>query len=308
MKSSFKLILFGFVFVHSALAQTARTLVFYIEQAHENNPTLKENQFAQQINLLQNGLTQAQLRKPQVNLTSDYLFAPYFNNTGNLISANPDSKAFGYDVSQTNGGMYASQLNVSVPLLNTGIVKTLNHQNAVQYQLLQNNNKQLIHDLDKSVCDYYIAAFQLQQQQLYLNKIIVLVNDRKKVVEALIEKALMQQTDYLLLEIEINTRQNELQQQQIALSSAFYQLNNSCGINDTIMYELAAPALNKTLPVKQLQYKEKFKLDSLNIITQQLVSNTKYKAQLNVFGNTGLLSSNAATIPHNVGLSAELHN
>ena len=45
----------------------------------------------------------------------------------------------------------------------------------------------------------------------------------------------------------------------------------------------------------------------MDLIAQQQVSNTKYKPQLQLYGNTGLYASDAANIPHNVGLSAGLH-
>ncbi len=301
-------ILFNIFSLQTAFAQQ-RDLLFYQTQAHANNPTLKENSNLQLFNNLQNNLTLAQYRKPQVNITADYLFAPFFFNNGQFISItqNPEKNAFGYDVGLSNGGLYATQLNVSFPLLTSRIIKTYQKQNQNQNQILQNNKSQLLHNLDKNISDQYIATYQLQQQESYQQKLIVLVQDRQQIVEALVLKGLMQQSDYLLLEIELKQRQYDVQQLKINLSAAFNQLNNSCGISDTAMFELLTPSILQTQPSSQFNYKLKFELDSTNIIAQQHVFNTKYLPQLNAFGNTGINATDVTNIPHNIGVSAGLH-
>ena len=302
-------LLFIFLFcIHSAFAQQ-HDLLFYQSQAHANNPTLKENTNLQLFNNLQNNLTLAQYNKPQVNLTADYLFAPYFSNNGKFIAitTNPDKNAYGYDVGLSNGGLYATQLNAYFPLFTGGIIKTYLKQTLIQNQLLQNNNSQLLHFLDKNISDQYIATYQLQQQESYQQKLIAMLKDRQSIVEALVLKAQMQHSDYLLLQIEIKQRQYDVQQLKINLSASFNQLNNACGIGDTTIFELLPLIILQTQPTTQLNYKLKFELDSTNILTQQQVFNTKYKPQLSAFGNTGINATNAANIPHNIGVSAGLH-
>lgn len=284
-------------------------LFFYQSLAHLNNPTIKINSQLQLFNNLQNNLTYAQFRKPQVNLTADYLFTPYFNNNGKLISitTNPDKNAFGYDAGLSNGGLYATQLNASLPLFTGGLIKTYQKQNQIQNQLLLNSNIQLLHDLDKNISDQYIATYQLQQQASYQQKLIDMVQDRQKIIEALVLKALMQQSDYLLLEIELKQRQYDTQQLKINISATFNQLYNLSGIRDTTIFELLPPTILQTQPTTQFNYKLKFELDSTNLIAQQQVFNTKYKPQFAAFGNTGINATDAANIPHNVGVSAGLH-
>jgi len=286
-----------------------RDLSFYQNTAHQNNPALKENINLQQYNVLQNDFTLAQFRKPQLNFTADYLFAPFFSNNGQVIAitSNPDSKAFGYNAGLTNGGLYAAQLNASVPLITGKIVNSYFKQTSTQNKLLKNENLKLIHELDKNLSDQYINAYQIQQEVGYLQKIISLVADRKKIVEALVQKGLMQQNDFLLLEVEINSRKYDIQQQKIALSNAFTQLNDLCGISDTTTYSLTSPVVNQMQRLQQFNYEQKFQLDSLSIVSQQEVFNTKYRPQIYAFGNTGLNAAEAAYIPHSIGMSAGLH-
>src|ERR1700754_1991898 len=95
-------------------------LNYFIDNALKNDAAIRQNANQQQFYGFQAQLINAQNKAPQVNFTSDSLFAPYFGNNGKAIAitANPSSRAFGYDVGQTNGGMYATQLNVTLQLLN----------------------------------------------------------------------------------------------------------------------------------------------------------------------------------------------
>jgi hypothetical protein len=299
----------AFLFFTLQSSAQQRDLSFYQNTAHQNNSALKENTNLQQYTVLQNDFTLAQYRRPQVNFTADYLFAPFFFNNGQFISIspNPDGKAFGYNAGLTNGGWYAAQLNASVPLLTGKIINTYFNQNSVQNKLLKNENLKLIHELDKNISDQYITAYQIQQEVGYLQKIISVVTDRKKIVDALVQKGLMQQNDFLLLEIEINTRKYDIQQQKIALSNAFTQLNDLSSINDTAIYDLTAPVITQTQRLQQFNYQQKFQLDSLSVISQEEVFNTKYRPQISAYGNTGLNAVEAAYIPHSIGMSAGLH-
>ena len=299
------LIVFG---LDSICAQT-HDLNYYQALAHTNAPFVKANEQLQVINDFQNEITIAQFRKPQLNLTADYLFAPYFNNYGKVIAVttNPDKKAFGYDIGLSNGGLYATQLNASISLFSGGILKSYKTQTQIENQILQNSSKQLLHDLDKRVSDQYGIAYSFQQQKDYIQKIIDIVLDRNKVVEALVLKGLMQQSDYLLLDIEIKQRQYDVQQLNMSIAAAFNELNNICGIRDTVVYELLPPEIVRTLLKDQFNYTQKYELDSSGIFSQEQVYNSKYKPQLAAFGNTGLNSADATNLYHNTGISAGLH-
>jgi outer membrane protein TolC len=305
----FFLVFIFFVFPVLSLCGQQHDLIFYQNAAHQNNPVINENTNLQKYLVFQNELTVAQFRKIAVNFTADYALAPFFFNKGQFITItqNPDKSAFGYDPALSNGGLYAAQFNAFVPFFNKKTVNAYFKQNSAQASVLQNENAKLIHELDKQVSDQYIGGYQLQQEIFYLEKIIQVVSDRKKIVEALVQKGLMQQNDYLLLEIEINSKKYAIQIQKIALSNLFMQLNNLCGIRDTVIYPLEKPAVVQSLPPKQFNYYQKFQLDSLSLVSQQNIFNTKYRPQISAYGNAGLNSSYVPNISHNVGISAGLH-
>lgn len=295
--------------IQNLAAQPGKTLDDYLNLAHQNNPAIKENNNLQKIGLLQNQLIKAQYQKPQVNFTTDYLFSPFFRSNGHAIdvTSTPGAKAYGYDVGLTNGGLYAAMVNVSAQLFNGKTVKALQNQNVLVNQSLSIYSQQILHDLDKNVTDQYITVYQIQLQIDYLQKIISLIGDRKRIISALVEKGLMQQNDYLLLEIETNNRQYDLQAQHVALITAVGQLNSLCGVSDTGTYLFTAPLISQKLPVSEFTYQKKFVADSMSVTSQQKVFNTKYIPQLSVFGNAGLNSADAVNILRNFGLSAGLH-
>jgi len=86
-----------------------KNVSYFINEALKNNPSLVENTNLQQFFQIQNDIITAQNKKPQVNFTADYLFAPFFFDNGRVISVttNPSPKAYGYAVGLTNGGLYS---------------------------------------------------------------------------------------------------------------------------------------------------------------------------------------------------------
>jgi outer membrane protein TolC len=286
-----------------------RTLEYFINQGITNNSGIIENNNLQQYNALQNSINIAQYRKPQISITADYLFAPYFFNNGQFISItpHPEKGAYGYDSGITNGGLYSALLNATFPLISGNAAANSNKQNIIQGNQLKNTNKQLVHDLEKSITDQYIGVYQLQQQLIHQQNIIALIEERKQVVSALVQKGLMQQSDYLLLEIDIKQLQYDIQQQKISIVNLYNQLNSLCSIKDTVLHDLAVPSIVQSPPQSHFNYQQKYENDSAGIIAQQRVFNTRYKLQLSAFANMGLNATDASTIPHNFGTSAGLH-
>jgi outer membrane protein TolC len=284
-------------------------LDYFINSALQNDPGIRQNVNQQQIYGLQSQLINAQNKSPQVNFTSDYLFVPYFGSNGKPISItpNPSPNAYGYDAALTNGGTYATQMNVSIPLLNKKTISTLQEQNSNQAAINTSAKKQLEHDLRKNITDQYIQVYQAQQQEEYLEQVVEQVKERKATVEALVKRGLLQQSDYLLLEIEQNGRETDLSQARIAEVTAYGALKNMAIVTDTTMARLKEPVLALQANPNAFYFKEKFKLDSLNIAIQKNVFNTKYLPTLTFAGNGGMLASDFNNIPHDVGFEASLH-
>ena len=291
------------------LQAQSKDVNYFLQEGLKGNPGIAENINLQQFFQIQNEIITAQNKKPQVNFTGDYLFAPFFFNNGRVISItpNPSTKAYGYDANITNGGWYAAQVNVAIPLFNNALIKPLYEQNKIQGDISAYGRKQLELDLKKSIIDQYIITFQFQQQTTYLQKIIDQLETRKPYVTALVKQGLLQQNDYLLLDIQQTTSRNDLLQLQYAYSNGLAILKNLAAISDSTVFNLANPVIVLQPAPAEFYYVQKFRLDSLNLVAQQNVFNIKYKTQVSAIASSGINAVDITNVPHNVGLSAGLH-
>ena len=286
-----------------------KNIDYFVNEGLKNNPNIAEINNLQQYFQIQNEFITAQNKKPQLSFTADYLFAPFFFDNGKPINitSNPSPKAYGYDAGLTNGGLYAAQLHVAIPLFNTATVKRLYEQNKIQSDISKYSRNQIEHDLKKAITDQYIVTYQFQQQTGYLQKIIDQLQSRKPLVEALVKNGLLQQNDFLLLDIQLIANRNDLTQLQFAYNNGLALLKNLSLISDTAIYMLERPAIFEMAEATTYNYVQKFKLDSLNLVAQQNVFNSKYKPQVSLLGSTGLNAADIRNVPHNVGLSAAIH-
>jgi len=303
------LLYFFYGLVCSHLMAQQRDIVYYQNIAHQNNPNIKQNKNLQTINALQTDLVRMQNTKVQVNFTSDIMLAPFLFNSNKIasITNTPDSKAFGYDVGLSNGALYAGQFNASKNLLGKKVIETTQQQNIALNNSLDIANQFLLHDIDKMVSDQYIGIYQIQQQILYSNQIKEKIKERKNVVEQLVKKGLMSETDFLLLRISLTNEENNEELLHTQLIRGFGQLNSLCSIQDTSVFVLQKPDVSISPTLAHFQLDQKYVTDSLNIAASLKSNNTKYLPQLNAYGNTGLYSSGLPTIYRNIGFSAGLH-
>jgi outer membrane protein TolC len=286
-----------------------KNISYFISSALKNNPALLEINNQQQYYQLQNEMITAQNKKPLVSFTADYLFAPFFFDNGRPLSItpNPSAKAFGYDAGLTNGGLYAAQVNAALPIFNSSLFKRLYAQNKVQADISDYSRGQIAHEQEKNIIDQYIITYQFLQESVYQQKIIDLLQSRKPLVAALVKQGLLQQNDFLLLDIQINAASNDLQQLQFAYNNGLAILKNLALLTDTLNDILAKPELVINPDPPSYYYEQKFKLDSQNIIAQQNVYNTRYLPQVSLLGSTGINAADIRNVPHNLGLGAGVH-
>ena len=302
----FFLLLICFPFIVSA---QQKDLSFFTTSGLQYNPALQENSNLAQNFAIQRQIITAQNKTPQISFTGDYLFAPFFNDNGKVISItnDPSPKAYGYDVGITNGGLYSAQVNVAVNVLNKATLNNLYAQNKAQTDLSANSILKTKYDAEKAIVDQYIISYQFLQQTYYLQQIIDRLQDRKPLVEALVKKGLLQQNDYLLLDIQLLNSINDLKQMQYNYINGIAALKNLALITDTSTFIISKPSIVINPAPTEYYYLQKFRLDSLNLIADQNVFNNKYRPQVSVIGSGGVNSTLLANIYRNVGVSAAVH-
>lgn len=277
-------------------------LQFYLNSAIKNNPSLKESQNNISVKKLDKSLTEAEYILPQINLTANYLFVPYFNND-KIVTANPGPNAIGYDASVTNGGLYSAQVNVTKNLFNGGVIDTYNNQADLQIKSNELNYELNKHNLEKDIIDQYINCWQAQELYILSASTADTLKQQLGITKSLMTKGLVKQSDYLLLKVELETQQLAALQALASLKSSIYQLNVLAGIQDSSIVILDKVKLNKTVISGPSKFFNRYENDSLLILNQQNVFEIKYYPQFNLFFNAGLNAVDFNDIQRKFGLS-----
>jgi outer membrane protein TolC len=297
-----KIILIPAILYNLTFAQ--QNLNYFIQKAEENSPALKEYSNLISISSLEYKLNEAQISAFQVYLTSDFLFAPYFNNNGHFISTNPDPKAIGYDVGITNGGLYSALINVDKNIFNDGLLNALQEQKNVSQMSSRNNILLEKHNLQKSVTDQYLTVIQSYQQVNLSKDIVNNIQQQLKISEGLVEQGYLTASDYLLLKIELKNQLRDLNSLRQQFKTDLYNLFSICGIKDTSIVKLDTVSLTISQTDSSSRFLRQYYLDSLSTEIQQHLFETKYQPQVKLFFNTGLNAVEIDNIQRRFGFSA----
>src|SRR5680860_1652178 len=186
------------------------------------------------------------------------------------------------------------------------MVDNLLFQNKIQNSTLALSADDIEHNLVKNITDAYIMAYQLQLQEDFTREILKDLENRLKVVELLVKRAVLLESDYLLLELDMESKQLELHQIQNNLQTSISQLYSLSGTPVAETDSLPAPELTTTnAPITHF-YHRKFENDSLQVAADQMVFENRYRPQLSLYGNTGLNAVELSNIDRRMGLSAGL--
>jgi len=281
-----------------------RSLDFYLNEAYQNNPVINEQQNFIRINSLQRDLDYAQTSGFQMYLSANYLFVPYFNNSGGIITSNPDQNAIGYDIGLTNGGLYSAQFNIEKNIFNGALSNALTKQRLIAENSANNNIELLKRDLRKQVTDQYLQTFLSYQLYKMSDELISYLNDQLKILGELVESGMAKQSEYLLISVEIENQKIAANDYFSQFRSNLFDLNTLCGFKDSSVVELEPIALELQNEKLSFELLKKFELDSLAIENQQQIFETKYQPQLSLFFNTGLNAVELNNIQRKFGLSA----
>ena len=184
MKNPFP-VLFLFCFLHIYVnAQT--DLSFYINQAKENSPLIKDNKNQSEASKAELERLKALYTKPQITFNAGVAVSPIINRdngkTELQISPSDATNYTGYDIAASNGGIYQGMINVNQPLFNAGKLKMASEQVLVANQINLNIIKLSEHDIEKIVGDQYVLCLQDLKQTDYIIQLTQIINEQKVVV------------------------------------------------------------------------------------------------------------------------------
>jgi outer membrane protein TolC len=285
-------------------------LSYFVQAAKANSPLVRDNKNQSRANLFEAERLKAQYTKLQVSVTANYLFSPIINHDNNLSKVDLNSggaeKYSGYDIAASNGGQYQALLNFTQPLFGGQRAETFASQSLIASQINQNNVRISEHDVEKLVGDQYILCLQDRQQLQFTDTLLHILSEQQQVQKKLTENGLGKQSDLSLLTIELQTQQNARITFFTTYKRDLLDLNVLCGIADTSFVILPDISLRLSADTTSSRYLFKYRLDSLNLVTQQKIFENRYKPLLSAFGNGGLNAVYAPTIPNRFGVSAGL--
>lgn len=287
------------------LAYGQYNLNYFLKTAEKNSPVIKvyNNSFA--INELQWKINKARNTSFQVSATGNYLFAPYFNNNGHLLSTSPGPGAYGYDVGITNGGLYSALLNIDKNILNGPMLNALEQHRNVSDKRLKNKIAVAKHSLRKQVTDQYITALKSLLFYKLAAKLTANLQNQLRITEGMVEQGYAKTQDYLLLKIELKTQQINLNESRQNYKSGLMQLYALCGIKDSSTVTIDSLGLSMNRKGKRnSKFLEQYKIDSLSAVVQQKIFETKYDPQVRLYFNAGLNAVEINNIQHKFGISA----
>lgn len=282
------------------------SLDFFLAKAKENALALKENKNLLKIGAIQNALIIAQNQDFKIDATSEVLFAPFFNSNGKAITVttNPSNNAYGYDAAITNGGLYSAQINVTKNLFNGAATNNLLFQNKLKNNAISLSSEDILHNIKKNIIDSYILIYQYQLQETFTKELKADLEKRLQVVDLLVKRGLLMASDYMLIKLNIDSKNLELQQIQTNLNQANTQLYNLCGMPIENYKNIEPPLIKLNKKPDAFFFEKKFKNDSLQFLANKNVFENQYRPEVSLYSNTGLNAIDAKNIPYNFGVSA----
>jgi len=299
MKKIIGVLLFVFAAGH---AQT--NLDYFLRTAETNNPLLKEHANQISASALQRDLIRSQQLLPQISLSAGYLFAPFFNNNGRLISTNPGDQAVGYDIGITNGGLYSAQINVEKTLFNGGTADALSASQSIQEDALRNTIALTKRDLARQVTDQYLQTYQSRRLYELSRETSTNIKTLLSILEKLVAQGTAKQSEYLLLSVEFESKTTAAADSYVQFATNRSQLCTLCGITDTTAVQIDSVSVTLRTDRPRFEFTKKFEYDSLTTRSQQEQFENKYRPQVSVFFSTGLNAVELDNIQRKFGLSA----
>ena len=272
----------GLLLVLTALgveAQQGSSLDFYVGQALQNSPLLKDYQNQVLAGQVDSALIKASYL-PQVVGNSTNIYAPAI-------------KGYGYDQAISNGGNFTTVVAVTKTLVGQSHLDAQYETIRLQNLGITNTSKVSEQDLKKSVTAQYITAYGDLQQLKFNRELYALLQREEQVLKDLTEKNIYRQTDYLTFVVTLKQEGLLLQQLDIQYRNDHGTLNYLCGINDTSAALLDDPDIRlQSLPdIGNSVFFRQFGLDSLKLRNDRSLINFNYRPKASLYADGGWSSS-----------------
>src|ERR1035437_2710688 len=204
-------------------------LEFYLNQGIQNSPLL--NDYRNQIrSSVADSLLIGASKKPLIEAKSQLLYSPYYHN-------------FGYDEVITDGGNYTAVVGVTQNIFNKKELTNKYTTVDLQKQLVNNSSMISANELNKLITEQYLTAYSGYSDLLFNRTFLELFKKENEIVQQFVKNGVYKQTDYLTLLVEKQTQEILVRQLESQDRKDLSSLNELCGRNDSVGYELVEPEL-----------------------------------------------------------------
>ncbi|MDD3322702.1 MAG: TolC family protein [Paludibacter sp.] len=274
-------------------------LNYFLEQAKLNSPLLQQNKANTELIRLDLQQTERILKSPVINLESNVLFAPIIshdNNTTRFELTSPGATNYiGYDQAYTDGGQFQAFVTLNQPLLKSSSLKAFKNKSEIADKQNKDAIQLNIHELEQLVGYQFVLCRKSKKQLENLLELNAQLKEQFSTLKLLAKHAIYKQTDVMLMQLEFQNAEIQLKASEEEFNTNIYDLYLLCGIKESINNKIEwSDIILKPTTVTNSQFLNSYSNDSLNVITDQIISELKYKPQLNLFANAGM---NAVYLP-----------
>ena len=256
-----------------------RTLSYFIEQAQNTNPTLKDYQ-AQLLSIRLDSQLLRASRRPQVNFISSNSYAPIING-------------YGYDAPITNIANVSALVQASRNFISQSNLGAQYRTIALQSRALLDTIRLSQRDLQRTITDQYLTAYSSLLQVDFNKELYELLKREEAVLKRLTQVSVYKETDYLTFYTTMQQQELFYLQAQIQYNTEYLTLNYLSGIFDTTIQRLEAPDLSEVVQTDfyNSPFYTRYITDSLRIANERALIRYQYKPRVGAYTDAGYNST-----------------
>ena len=301
------LILIQCLFISLIASHAQVNLEYFIKQGIQKNPAIGDAKNQVQISIIEQERIRKEVAATKVFLTSDLLFAPYFNNKS-FLDTIPNPDAIGYDINISNGGLYSALINANKPIFTRKILEARTNVEAASQERFLANRNLFENDVEKQITDQYIRVLLGQQLVVMNENLLRDIEDQAIIISRLANAGILKRSDVLLIELERKTQISAIQTLNNQWNQDYYDLVTLCGMDDTVRHQIEVPIFAEydSTASGSNAFFQTFQADSLSVIAGVRAFESAYVPSVSVFGNAGLNAVDINNANRNLGVSAGL--
>lgn len=270
-----------------------RTLDFFLQQATQNSPVLKDYQNQILISRIDSQLLRASL-----------------GTLVNFLSTNsvaPTVKGWGYDPAITNYANVSAIFQANRNFITAGNLAAQIRVIDLQRRSLLDTIQLSQRDLVRAISDQYITAYGDQLAVAFTKEVFDLMKNEEALLKKLTEASVFKQTDYLNFYVTMQQQELSYLQAQNQYVADYLTLNYLSGLVDTTVQRLEKPDLQEVMQanLSNSVFLRRFTTDSLRLATEKDLISYEYKPRVGAYVDGGYNSTlQTAQSYKNLGFSA----